>query len=37
MPIFVVNTNFAKNNLPESLLSELNEELTKAMGKPDQV
>ncbi|XP_051926667.1 macrophage migration inhibitory factor-like [Hippocampus zosterae] len=36
MPIFVVNTNFAKNNLPETLLSELTEELTKATGKPDQ-
>lgn len=37
MPMFVVNTNVAKSDVPASLLSEATEELAKAMGKPAQV
>ncbi|KAM9795269.1 macrophage migration inhibitory factor [Neosynchiropus ocellatus] len=36
MPIFVVNTNVAKSDVPVSLLTEATEELAKAMGKPAQ-
>ncbi|KAM8732441.1 macrophage migration inhibitory factor [Acanthopagrus schlegelii] len=36
MPMFVVNTNVAKGDVPSSLLSEATEELAKAMGKPAQ-
>ncbi|XP_068570953.1 macrophage migration inhibitory factor-like [Cebidichthys violaceus] len=34
MPMFVVNTNVAKGEVPTALLSEVTEELAKAMGKP---
>lgn len=37
MPMFVVNTNVAKSDVPAALLSEASEELAKAMGKPAQV
>lgn len=37
MPMFVVNTNVAKCDVPAGLLSEATEELAKAMGKPAQV
>lgn len=37
MPMFVVNTNVAKSEVPSALLSEATEELAKAMGKPAQV
>lgn len=37
MPMFVVNTNVVKNDVPAALLSEATEELAKAMGKPAQV
>lgn len=37
MPMFVVNTNVAKGDVPMALLSEATEELAKAMGKPAQV
>lgn len=37
MPMFVVNTNVAKSDVPAALLSEATEELAKAMGKPAQV
>ncbi|XP_061691297.1 macrophage migration inhibitory factor [Syngnathoides biaculeatus] len=36
MPMFVVSTNVAKDNVPAALLSEATEELAKAMGKPAQ-
>ncbi|XP_041799501.1 macrophage migration inhibitory factor [Chelmon rostratus] len=36
MPMFVVNTNVAKSDVPAALLSEATEELAKAMGKPVQ-
>ncbi|NP_001027889.1 macrophage migration inhibitory factor [Takifugu rubripes] len=36
MPIFVVNTNVAKADVPVALLSEATNELAKAMGKPAQ-
>ncbi|XP_040030021.1 macrophage migration inhibitory factor [Gasterosteus aculeatus] len=34
MPMFVVNTNVAKSEVPVALLSDVTEELAKAMGKP---
>ena len=37
MPMFLVNTNVAKSDVPPALLSEATEELAKAMGKPAQV
>lgn len=37
MPMFVVNTNVAKGDVPTALLSEATDELAKAMGKPAQV
>lgn len=37
MPMFVVNTNVAKSDVPQALLAEATEELAKAMGKPEQV
>lgn len=37
MPMFVVNTNVAKDSVPGELLSEATQELAKAMGKPAQV
>lgn len=37
MPMFMVNTNVAKSDVPAALLSEATEELAKAMGKPAQV
>lgn len=37
MPMFVVNTNVARGDVPAALLSEATEELAKAMGKPAQV
>lgn len=37
MPMFVVNTNVARGDVPTALLSEATEELAKAMGKPAQV
>lgn len=37
MPMFMVNTNVAKGDIPPALLSEATEELAKAMGKPAQV
>lgn len=37
MPMFVVNTNVAKSDVPAALLSEATDELAKAMGKPAQV
>ncbi|XP_068181624.1 macrophage migration inhibitory factor [Antennarius striatus] len=36
MPMFVVNTNVAKSDVPSALLSEASEELAKHMGKPPQ-
>ncbi|KAF4104980.1 hypothetical protein G5714_014311 [Onychostoma macrolepis] len=36
MPMFVVNTNVAKDAVPAELLSEATQELAKAMGKPAQ-
>ncbi|XP_056328953.1 macrophage migration inhibitory factor [Danio aesculapii] len=36
MPMFVVNTNVAKDSVPAELLSEATQELAKAMGKPQQ-
>uniref|UniRef100_A0A3Q3VSG7 Macrophage migration inhibitory factor n=1 Tax=Mola mola TaxID=94237 RepID=A0A3Q3VSG7_MOLML len=36
MPMFVVNTNVAKSDVPLALLSEATDELAKAMGKPPQ-
>ncbi|XP_067237856.1 macrophage migration inhibitory factor [Chanodichthys erythropterus] len=36
MPMFVVNTNVAKDSVPAELLSEATQELAKAMGKPAQ-
>ncbi|XP_077465977.1 macrophage migration inhibitory factor-like [Stigmatopora argus] len=36
MPMFVVNTNVAKSDVPTALLSEATEELAKATGKPAQ-
>ncbi|XP_048826648.1 macrophage migration inhibitory factor [Brienomyrus brachyistius] len=36
MPMFLVNTNVAKDAVPASLMSEATEELSKAMGKPVQ-
>ncbi|XP_051926658.1 macrophage migration inhibitory factor [Hippocampus zosterae] len=36
MPMFVVNTNVAKGNVPPALLTEATKELAKAMGKPAQ-
>lgn len=37
MPMFVVNTNVAKGDVPHALLSEAIAELAKALGKPVQV
>lgn len=37
MPMFVVNTNVAKGDVPQALLSEATQELSTAMGKPVQV
>lgn len=37
MPMFVVNTNVAKNEVPAELMSEATKELAKAMSKPAQV
>lgn len=37
MPMFIVNTNVAKSDVPAALLSEATEELAKALGKPVQV
>lgn len=37
MPMFVVNTNVAKGDVPPALVSEATEELAKALGKPVQV
>lgn len=37
MPLFVVNTNVAKADVPAALLSEATNELAKAMEKPAQV
>ncbi|XP_053486514.1 macrophage migration inhibitory factor [Ictalurus furcatus] len=34
MPMFVVNTNVSKDEVPAGLLSEITQELAKAMGKP---
>ncbi|XP_026855221.2 macrophage migration inhibitory factor [Electrophorus electricus] len=34
MPMFVVNTNVSKDAVPASIMSEITEELAKAMGKP---
>ncbi|XP_063046240.1 macrophage migration inhibitory factor [Engraulis encrasicolus] len=36
MPMFVVNTNVARSSVPEALLTEATNELSKAMGKPAQ-
>ncbi|CAB1337015.1 unnamed protein product [Coregonus sp. 'balchen'] len=36
MPMFLVNTNVPKSDIPPALLSEATEELAKAMGKPVQ-
>ncbi|XP_037101696.1 macrophage migration inhibitory factor-like isoform X2 [Syngnathus acus] len=36
MPIFVVNTNIAKDDLPADLLSEATKELAIAIGKPTE-
>ncbi|XP_068596105.1 macrophage migration inhibitory factor [Brachionichthys hirsutus] len=36
MPMFVVNTNVAKSDVPAELLSEAADELAKHMGKPPQ-
>lgn len=36
MPMFVVNTNVAKNEVPAELMSEATKELAKAMSKPAQ-
>lgn len=37
MPMFVVNTNVSKDAVPAGLMSEITQELAKAMGKPAQV
>lgn len=37
MPIFEVNTNVAKSDVPAALVSEATEELAKALEKPVQV
>ncbi|TSV81506.1 Macrophage migration inhibitory factor [Bagarius yarrelli] len=34
MPMFVINTNVSKDAVPAGFLSELTQELAKAMGKP---
>ncbi|XP_061900084.1 macrophage migration inhibitory factor [Entelurus aequoreus] len=36
MPMFVVNTNVAPDDVPAALLTEATEELAKSMGKPAQ-
>ncbi|XP_034546571.1 macrophage migration inhibitory factor [Notolabrus celidotus] len=36
MPMFVVNTNVAKGDVPEALLTEASSELATAIGKPEQ-
>ncbi|KAL2077838.1 hypothetical protein ACEWY4_027342 [Coilia grayii] len=36
MPMFVVSTNVARSAVPQDLLSEATDELSKAMGKPAQ-
>ncbi|XP_029969537.1 macrophage migration inhibitory factor [Salarias fasciatus] len=36
MPVFAVNTNVAKGDVPPALLSEATEKLAAAMGKPAQ-
>ncbi|KAL3044834.1 macrophage migration inhibitory factor [Trematomus bernacchii] len=36
MPMFTVNTNVAKSDVPAALLSEATEQLAKYMGKPPQ-
>ncbi|CAJ1058654.1 macrophage migration inhibitory factor [Xyrichtys novacula] len=36
MPMFVVNTNVARADVPAALLTEASAELTKAIGKPEQ-
>ncbi|KPP61496.1 macrophage migration inhibitory factor-like, partial [Scleropages formosus] len=36
MPMFVVETNVAKDAVPDALLSEATQDLAKAMGKPAQ-
>ncbi|XP_062840179.1 macrophage migration inhibitory factor [Anolis carolinensis] len=36
MPMFVLNTNVAAEAIPESLTSEITEQLAKATGKPAQ-
>lgn len=37
MPMFVVNTNVARSEVPVPLLTEATEELAKLMGKPAKV
>lgn len=37
MPMFVINTNVAKSDVPAALLSEATNELAKVMEKPAQV
>lgn len=37
MPIFVINTNVVKSDVPAALLSEATNELAKVMEKPAQV
>lgn len=37
MPMFVVNTNVAKGDVPPGFLSEVSDELAKAIGKPVKV
>lgn len=37
MPKFIVNTNISKDKVPEPLMGELTQQLSKAMGKPAQV
>ncbi|XP_072519640.1 macrophage migration inhibitory factor [Salminus brasiliensis] len=34
MPMFVVNTNVGRDKVPAALMSEITEELARAMGKP---
>nr|XP_009918902.1 PREDICTED: macrophage migration inhibitory factor-like [Haliaeetus albicilla] len=36
MPKFIVNTNISKDKVPEPLMGELTQQLSKAMGKPAQ-
>ncbi|XP_074530453.1 macrophage migration inhibitory factor [Halichoeres trimaculatus] len=36
MPMFVVNTNVAKSDIPVALLSEASAELATAIGKPEK-